>query len=124
MFYRKVIKNAYIDISESHFCMTKIAGSWGLSEMNVILSITAPKRAGLVCGIFAHTPEAFWFGIFHSEYSDEPIRDHGGYMFDYSTVGQGSTSVDNKHGNPIMIIPAHVSHGFPIMAMMFNCVIS
>ena len=53
--------------------MMKISGSQGLSEMNVILSITAPKRAGLVCGIIAHTPEAICFGIFHSEYSDEPI---------------------------------------------------
>lgn len=95
MFYRKVIlKNACLDISESHFYMTKITNSWGLNEINVILSITGPKRASLLRGVFAHS-EAFWFGIFHSEYSDESIRDHVGYIFDYETADQVSRSVDS-----------------------------
>ena len=75
--------------------MTKITSSWGLNEMNVILSITGPKRASLLCAVFNHSPEAFWFGIFHSEYSDESIRDHVGYIFDYETADQVSTRVDS-----------------------------
>lgn len=95
MFYRKGIKNVCLDILESYFYITKITGSWGLNEMNVILSNNGPKRAGLLCGVFSWPPKAFWFSTFHLEYSDEPIQDHIGYMVYYKTADQISTRVDN-----------------------------
>lgn len=82
MFSRKTILNACLGISDSHLYTSKITGSPGLKETNVILFNTGWKKASLQCGVFVHPPETFWFGIFLSEYSDEPIQDHVGYNSD------------------------------------------